>query len=225
MSAKGIAIFRAKPGVSPESVQAWLSGANALAAAAPLLRRYVVNLVLEVVHGGQGVCGVAEAWFDSKEAMEEVRWLSKPFGVLDAGGAESPVALIDALEVEERVVLTPLATIAATPPAIKRVTFLKRNPGVTEEAFRAWYLGRHAGDTKTIPGLGGYVTNLVRREANGGLGLQAVPMFWFADQAAYATYYDPSRPLMKKVVEGTAPMVTRVRQFRVEERIIMPRPR
>lgn len=219
MSTKGIVVFRAKPGVSRDSVRAWLVGRSAVNARAPRPRGYAVNLITQEVHGAQGLDGLVEVWSDSTEGLEKANWLSQPFGPLESDGAESPVVPVAAFEVEEHVILPPFA---ATSAVIKRVTFLQRKPGVTEEAFRAWYLGHHTGVAKAMPGLGGYVTNMVRREAIGNLGLQAVAMFWFADKERYDTFYEPSRPLMGQMIQSTAPMVTRVTSFLVEERTVIP---
>ena len=219
---KGIVVFRAKPGVSRDGVRSWLTSGNAFGASQARPRGYVVNLMTQEVHGAKGLDGLAEVWSDSTEELERALWLSKPFASLGSDAAASPVTPVAAFEVEEHVILPPLA---ATPSAIKRITFLQRKPGVTEEAFRTWYLGHHTGVAKTMPGLGGYVTNMVRREAFGGLGLQAVAMFWFADKKHYDTFYEPSRPLMEQMIQSTAPMVARVTSFLAEERTVIPPPR
>lgn len=106
---------------------------------------------------------------------------------------------------------------------IKRIDLFRTKPGITREGLRAWW-AEHTLMAKKMPGLRGYVTNLVLEELRGDSGLMGVTEFWFDSKADMEKAYDPTTPLRRELSKHGEPVASVASIFLVEERVILPPP-
>lgn len=104
---------------------------------------------------------------------------------------------------------------------VKRVSLARRRHGMSRQAFADHWLGPHVEIVKTIPGLRGYVINLVHDpEAAGWDGIAET---WFDSQedaeAAFA-----SEPIRSQLAADRPQFLAEVRVFFVDEHTVAVTP-
>jgi len=62
---------------------------------------------------------------------------------------------------------------------IRRVSFIRRRPGMTPDEFHAHWMGRHAEIVRDLPGLKGLRFNRVQRAIPEGVDWDGVGETWF----------------------------------------------
>ncbi len=183
---KLIAFFKRKAGLTPQEFhQHWRTRHAELVVRQAGMRRYVQNHTLLSTYrrGEPHVDGVAEAWFDSTDAMREL----------------APTAEYEAVRADEAnfidpdsmgVVLCDEVVIADGPlaeGAIKWIGFLRKREDLAVEAFQAYWRDRHGPIASRVPGILRYVQNHARKGiyASGRRPVfDGIPMSWFADVEA-----------------------------------------
>lgn len=178
----------------------WRDGHGPLAARFPGLRAYFQNRVvnneqfgIDHARGPWDLDGFSELQFDDLDAMHA------------AVGADAFAnALTDERDFLQDVHLVACEKHFVVPlrlgegPFIKRMTLLKKLPGMTDAQFRHEWLETHAAWVREWPDVLGYVQNIVVERFHGSrterATYEAVPIdgiveFWFRDtETAAATY-------------------------------------
>ncbi len=187
-------LLRRRPDISRDAFRRhWREVHGPLAKRMPGLVAYHQNHIVDdrqlgVDHarGSWDIDGISELWFDSAEAMEAAI----------ASEAYRPVREdSSAFLAETRVVTVEQRTVKpfdGRPGAIKRMSILKRKPGITPEAFRHEWFDVHGDLVKSFPTLLGYRQNLIltrQADPDAGGSYETVPAdgiveMWFADEAA-----------------------------------------
>ncbi|MCB1397691.1 MAG: EthD family reductase [Rhodobacter sp.] len=178
----------------------WRHAHGPLAAQFPGLRAYnqhrVVNDAQFGIDHGRGpwqLDGFSELRFDDLHAMKSAV-ASPAFGaaLTDERGFLGDVHLVAC----ERHEVVPVSL--GDGPFVKRMTLLKRLPGLTSEAFRHEWLTVHAQWVRQWPDVLGYVQNLVidrwHDSREDSAPYEAVPVdgiveFWFRDTETAARLY------------------------------------
>ena len=159
-------IIGRRPDMTAEAFrQYWRDVHGPLAAAIPSVRRYHQNRVIsdksfriEIPPGSWHPDGFSQIWFDDEAAMRAA--LAAP--AYAANAADIPTFIGDF----KLLVCTPQVDVELAPVSgllRKRVSLLTRRPGISAEAFRDEWLGRHAEIVRNIPAIAGYTQNLVIR--------------------------------------------------------------
>ncbi len=98
----------------------------------------------------------------------------------------------------------------------KAVILLTRGEGSTHEAFRAWWLERHAPLARQLPGVRRLVFNVIETDA---AGFDGVSELWFDSREAFEAAY--ATEVGQRVTADTLANVSgRVRLF-VEEHVLV----
>ncbi len=180
---KLVAFFKRKAGLSPEQFhQHWRTNHAELVVRQKGMRRYVQNHTLlgSYKRGEPDYDGVAEAWFDSTEAMRELA-PSPAYAAVRADEAN----FIDAASMG--VVLTEEVVIVdgeVPENALKWIGFIKKRPDVSVDFFRDYWREQHGPVAARIPGNRRYVQCHPRRGiyATGRRPVfDGIPMSWFDD--------------------------------------------
>lgn len=194
-------LIHKKPDWSTEDFHRyWRENHSELASQLPGLRRYQQNHVVDSVQRGisyprgpEQLDGISMLWFDSEQAMKEA--IATPAGralVADENHSMGHLRIVALDQVE---VIAP----ATDRPLLKRMSLLKRLPGVSPERFKHEWREEHARLVKRVEGVRGYRQNLiVSREAPKGtpvdyerLPIDGIVELWFDDaeslDAAFAT--------------------------------------
>jgi uncharacterized protein (TIGR02118 family) len=187
-------LIRRQPDWSTEDFRRhWRERHSTLARKLPGLRRYQQNHVVDSVQrgitysrGSEHLDGISMLWFDSEQAMREAI-------ATDAGRA----LVADESHFMGDLRIVALDQVEVIPPAtdrplIKRMSLLKRLPGVSPERFRHEWRVEHAHLVKRVDGVRGYRQNLVvGREApkgtrvdHDGLPIDGIVELWFDDAAS-----------------------------------------
>src|SRR5262245_43921337 len=171
----------------------WRENHSTLARKLPGLRRYQQNHVVDSVQrgityprGGEQLDGISMLWFDSEQAMREA--IATDAGralVADENHFMSDLRIVALDQVE---VIAP----ATDRPLVKRMSLLKRLPGVSPERFEHEWRAEHARLVKRVEGVRGYRQNLivVREAPKGtpvdydGLPIDGIVELWFDDAAS-----------------------------------------
>lgn len=164
----------------------WLEVHGLICSEIPNLYRYHQNhiydssqLGVDYPRGPQVIDGISELWFDDL--------LSMNYGIAESSKmvAEDAALFIEKVQIIVAVqnVVVP---IASDKPLIKRMSLLKRHPDVNAETFHREWLEVHAKFVQSIPGIEGYVQNLVinRSEKGKSVSYEDIPIdgiveLWF----------------------------------------------
>lgn len=180
---KLVAFFRRKNGLTPEQFQQhWHTNHAELVVRQKGMRRYVQNhtLLSGYERGEPDYDGVAEAWFDSTEAMKALAPTSEYAAVrADEANFIDPASM--------GVVLTEEVVIvdgAVPENAVKWIGFIKKREDVSVEFFQRYWSETHGQLAAQIPGNRRYVQCRARKGiyATGRTpDFDGIPMSWFAD--------------------------------------------
>ena len=178
----------------------WKDSHGPLAARFDGLRAYYQHRVVDKGHfgiahkrGPQDLDGFSELRFDDLAAMKAAVSASS-FG--PAHGDEARFLADVRLLACEKHAVVPVDTGGG--PFVKRMTLLKKLPGMSDTAFRREWLERHAAMVRQWPDVLGYVQNIVVDRFHTGSNVSApyedVPVdgiveFWFRDTETAARLY------------------------------------
>lgn len=185
---KLIAFFRRKAGITVEQFQGhWRTTHAELVVRQQGLRRYVQNHTLASEYRNPGprnrepdYDGVAEAWFDSTQAMRELGSSAQYRAV-----REDESNFID--DTSMGVVITDEVVIvdgAVPEPSVKMIAFLNKRSDVTVEFFRRYWRETHGQLAARIPGNHRYVQCRARPgiyAAGRTPPFDGIPISWFED--------------------------------------------
>jgi uncharacterized protein (TIGR02118 family) len=180
---KLIAFFKRKAGLTPEQFQQhWRTNHAELVVRQKGMRRYVQNHTLSSGYaaGEPDYDGVAEAWFDSTQAMKDLA-PSSEYAAVRADEAN----FID--HASMGVVLTEEVVIVDGPvldDAVKWIGFIKKREDVLIDFFQSYWSGIHGPIAAKIPGNRRYVQCRARMGiyASGRTpDFDGIPISWFDD--------------------------------------------
>jgi uncharacterized protein (TIGR02118 family) len=173
----------------------WLTVHAPLSAGVAGVRGYVVNEILARLDGAAlavspPLDGIAQLWFDSREAMvamgqtpEAKRWFSDGANYLGARAG---------LATTERAVLPLKASVdAASRLRFKLIRLLRQEPALTTAQFQQRWIGSYAAQLSQLPGLRGFVQSIVSA-VNPATNMPAIDVgvvsaveeLWFDTEAA-----------------------------------------
>jgi uncharacterized protein (TIGR02118 family) len=107
---------------------------------------------------------------------------------------------------------------------IKRVSLVRRLPGMTHEEFVAHWSGPHVEIVRNLPGLRGLRLNVVEEWTPGGGGWDGIGELWF-DSIDVARAAFQAEPYAGQLVDDRARFLAEVQVAFVEERTLIPPPR
>ncbi|GKY86584.1 EthD domain-containing protein [Sinisalibacter aestuarii] len=217
-----------KSGLSAEEFDKhWKNVHGPLASRLPRLTGYIQNTVVDKSHfetilpsGELNLDGIAELQFRSIEDMNAAIFDSQ-----EAQDVYRDVDFVDDVKVVvcEKHIVTPIEL--GDGPYIKRISLLKRLPGVSPEEFRHEWLGLHAELVSQWDNVLGYVQNLVvDRFHNPGtesVGHDEVPVdgiveFWFRNKEEASQTY--ASEACARTRDHGADFVEQITPFFVEDR-------
>ncbi len=179
---KLIAFLKRKPGMEVEEFQRhWRTAHAARVLLVPELRRYVQNHTLLSVyrHREPVYDGVAEAWFDTIEALRELTEAPEFSAVRNDEPNFIDLDTLGSIVTEEHVIVDG----EIPTDAVKNISFLRRKPDLPVEQFQKYWRETHGPIAAAIPGLNRYVQSHTRE--NGATpGYDGVPITWFASTHA-----------------------------------------
>lgn len=208
----------------------WRDVHGPLASKFPGLRHYwqhrVVNkdqFGISHARGRWDVDGFSELHFDSIEAMLEAVSSPNFSGALsDERGFLTDVHLVAC----EKHIVVPVDT--GDGPFVKRMTLLKRLPGMSDEDFRREWLDVHAAWVRQWPGVLGYVQNIVVDRYHGArtesadwseVPVDGIVEFWFRDTETAADLY--ASEIVHRTQEHAKVFLDEITPFFVESRQIV----
>lgn len=224
-------LLKRKAGMtSAEFNEHWKKSHGPLAAKFPGLRQYDQHAVIDNEHfgidharGRWDLDGFSELQFDSLEAMHEAV-NSNAF----SGARSDENAFLDDLRmlICEKHTVVPLNL--GDQPFIKRMTLLKRLPGITSEEFRHEWLVNHANWVSQWPNVLGYTQNLVidryytsRTESAGydDVPIDGIVEFWFRNKEEAAELY--ASDIVTRTQQHALEFLDEITPFFVETRSIV----
>lgn len=208
----------------------WLRSHGPLAAKFPGLRAYYQHLVVDreqfgIAHarGPWNLDGFSELHFDDIDSMLLAVSSSVFSGALaDEDGFLEDVHLVAC----EKHVVVPVEL--GDGPFIKRMTLLKRLPGMSFADFRHEWLEVHASWVRQWPNVLGYVQNLVidryhnsRTESSpyDEVPIDGIVEFWFRNKDAAAALY--ASDIVKRTQQHAQVFLDEITPFFVETRQIV----
>ncbi len=189
-------LFRRKLELSSEAfARHWRETHGALVKATfGTLEAYVQNEVTDRRQKGIAyersdleVDGISQLYFSSLAAMRQ-SVNAENLKKLQADEANFLTDLVVATAFQNTIVPVPRAS-----KKVKRMSLLKRKPGISVEEFQDQWFNDHAALVKRLPGLLGYRQNIIidwqtdrfsDSSVESGLGLDGVVELWFEDEAA-----------------------------------------
>ena len=104
---------------------------------------------------------------------------------------------------------------------VKRVSLARRRKGMSMEEFASHWLGPHADIARAIPGLRGYVVNLVRDPELAGW--DGIAETWFDSEEDAVAGFE-SEPVRTELAADRPQFLDEVRVFFVDEYTVVPHP-
>lgn len=187
MSIHLVFLFRRRAGLAQEQfLRHWRDVHAPLVAALPGVRRYVRNVVLQVDGTPRHWHGVEEIWLDDGASADAL--------TRDPGFIQGPLAdetnFVDAgsvlrLRTVDHAVVTGGA-MGQDDSHPKRMTFLKRKPGMTPEQLLHYWRHVHGPLAASVSGLRRYVQSTVERASREGEepAFDGVAQIWLESQDA-----------------------------------------
>jgi uncharacterized protein (TIGR02118 family) len=102
---------------------------------------------------------------------------------------------------------------------VKRISLARRRPGMSMQEFAAHWLGPHADIAQRIPGLRGYVINLIDDPELAGW--DGIAETWFDSRDAAISGF-ASEPIRTELAADRPQFLAEVRVFFVEEHHVVP---
>jgi uncharacterized protein (TIGR02118 family) len=218
------------PSLSPEAFSAHWRGPHGTAAShMPNLRRYEQNHVVDnsqlglaYPRGPWKLDGFSQLWFDDLAAMRAAISSGAYVGV--ATDTPTVMTMPGIIAAEPQVVRPPDRTQGALR---KRMSILRRRDDVTPDAFKREWLEVHAGLVAALPGMAGYIQNLiVARESapNIPCGYEALPIdgiveLWFPDSETIKTAFASAQG--HAVLDHARSFIAEITTYLVETHIIV----
>lgn len=224
-------LLKRAPGTSPEEFDRhWQASHGPLAAKFPGLRAYFQHLVVDkeqfgISHarGGWDLDGFSELHFDDIDAMLAAVSSPEFSGALaDETGFLDDCHLVAC----EKHVVVPVNP--GNDPFIKRMTPLKRLPGMSFQDFRREWLEVHAAWVRQWPNVLGYVQNLVIDRYHGSrtesasyneVPVDGIVEFWFRNKQEAAELY--ASDIVAQTQEHAKVFLDTITPFFVETRQIV----
>ena len=181
---KVVTWFRRKPGMSVEDFgRYWREQHPKAVPQLPGLRKYVQNHVLagQYDKGRQPYAdGVAETWWDDREALRAHRDTPALANLLADEQVFMDLEHRDSIVAEEVVVIN-----GAIPPGggAKIITWLTRRPDLDLAAAQRYWRTNHATVASRMAGIDRYVQNHAR-PGGAEYPIMGLPMVWFESAAA-----------------------------------------
>lgn len=224
-------LVRKVPELSQEAFsQHWRDTHGPLAAKMPGLRRYLQHEVvnkdqfgIKETRGAWDLDGISELHFDDFDAMMTA--VNAPLyadTVVDEGNVFADVHVVAA----EKHVVVPFDT--GEGPFIKRMTLLRRLPGMSDADFRREWLSVHADWVRQWPDVLGYTQNIVTHRWHTSrteeVSAEALPVdgiveFWFRDTETAARLY--ASEIVARTQAHAAVFLSEITPFFVETRRIV----
>ncbi|MCC6306286.1 MAG: EthD family reductase [Rhodobacteraceae bacterium] len=221
-------LLRRHPALSPEAfAHHWHDVHGPLAAALPGLRAYFQHRVLEkgshAILGDWTLDGFSELHFDDMASMKAA--FAAP------SGGEAKKDLGEFLAEVKLVACEKHAVIPARldpGPVVKRMSLIRRIPGLSDADFRREWLGVHSGMMKQWPDVLGYNQNLVVdryfRSNTESATPDEVPVdgiveIWFASDARMKAAH--AAPIVAATMAHAREFLSEITPFLVETRRIV----
>ncbi|CDX35923.1 conserved hypothetical protein [Mesorhizobium sp. SOD10] len=221
-------LLKRTPNLPPEDFDGhWRATHGSLASRLSGLRAYYQHLVVNkeqfgITHarGPWDLDGFSELHFDDLACMMSA--ISSP---QFAGALEDETKFLQDVHLVacEKYVVVPVEL--GDGPSVKRMTILKRLPGISAERFRHEWLDVHASWVRQWPNVLGYVQNLVVDRYHGdrieSARYEAVPVdgiveFWFRDKQRAAELY--ASDIVARTQEHALMFLDEITPFFVETR-------
>ena len=217
-------LMRRKPGLSRQECQRhWREIHAPLAQRIPGIRRYVQSHVIAAVGEDPPYDGAAEIWVDDEQAATTV-FQSKEY--MEGAYLDEPnfVDIKSALRLrtEDHMMLTG-APISKSERLVKRMSFVKRKPGMNPQEFFRYWQDVHGPIACKLPGLRRYLQchNLTSMYEKEEPRFDGVAQVWFPDAAALEkafssqVYLEEARPDGQKFIAPDGVMGLFVEENRV----------
>jgi uncharacterized protein (TIGR02118 family) len=179
-------LIKRKEGLSrKEFSDHWRNVHAPLAMQIPGVRRYVQNHTMPFVSKNPSHDGIVELWMDSREAVKAA--FNSP-AYREEAYVDEPnfvdIKNVTRLQTEDHVMLEG-PTISKDADLIKRVSFIKRKPGMSREDFSQYWLDVHGPLALQMPGISRYVQCHVAPEVyeKGEPAYDGVAQIWFETMA------------------------------------------
>lgn len=224
-------LLQRAPGLTPEEFDRhWQLAHGPLAARFPGLRAYSQHLVVDKeqfgidhARGPWDLDGMSELHFDDLDAMMTA--VATPaFGAAHKDEADF-LGDVHLLACEKHEVVP---VDVGDGPFVKRMTLLKKLPGVSDAEFRHQWLKLHADWVRQWPDVLGYTQNLVVDRYHGArtqsAGYDDVPVdgiveFWFRDKETAAKLY--ASEIVARTQQHALEFLDEITPFFVETRRIV----
>jgi uncharacterized protein (TIGR02118 family) len=217
-------LMRRKPGLSREECQRhWREIHAPLAQRIPGIRRYVQSHVIVANGEEPSYDGAAEIWVDDEKAATTV-FQSKEY--LEGAYRDEPnfVDIKSALRLrtEDHMILAG-APIAQNERLIKRLSFVKRKPGMSPQEFFRYWQDVHGPIASKLPGLRRYLQchNVMSSYDGQEPRFDGVAQLWFSDVAALnnafssQVYLEEAQPDGQKFIAADGVMSLLIEENRV----------
>lgn len=209
----------------------WRDRHGALAARAPRLREYWQNPVtdrlqrgIDFARGPWDFDGFSQLWFDDTRQADQ----AFGSGTLAAELMADEQHFLGDLHIvtAEPNVVIPLPAEGERRQLLKRISILKRLPGMSEEDFRREWLV-HADHVRRMPGVSAYRQNVVvARERRKGqpcayeeLSIDGIVELWFKDAATLEAAF--SSPAGRTTMAHAKTFLHEITAFVVDERRVV----
>lgn len=218
-----------REGMSVEAFREhWFEVHGPLAAKIPGLRRYHQNLVvdsaqlgIEFRRGSFAYDGFSELWFDDVASMQE----GLSADIVEAL-AEDEARFIGSLQV---VVFVPhiVIPVPTEKGGVKRMAVLTRRKDVSAESFQNEWWNVHTGHVLQMPGVEGYIQNLVidrsfgrkRRARYEQMPIDGMVELWFKDIAHIEAAF--GSPQGKTTMAHAKTFIEEITTFLVETNVVV----
>lgn len=222
-------LLRKHPGWSLEDFRRhWRERHGPLAAKLTGLRRYEQNHVTDSVQRGiafqrgpEQLDGFSMLWFDSLEAMRAA--IATEAGQALVADEQHFIGDLRIVAIDQVEVIPPVANR----PLIKRMSLLRRIPGVSAETFLHEWRVEHAHLVRRLNGVRGYRQNLVvGREAPKGnpvdyaaMPIDGIVELWFDDAAGLDAAF--GSPQGATLMMHAREFISEITTFLVEPSVIV----
>lgn len=209
-----------------EFAHEWLSVHVPMVQNMATLRSYRQNIVVDAEQrspfprSAVTADGFAQLEFDSLNAMRESMAGLQANPALDLGHFLESVRTVATVRKVDR--HPPVVRDAST--LVKRVSLLRRAPGVTRTQFQDEWWGEHSRLVAEMPGYVGYAQNLVVEElgepeltSDPDLGLDGIVEFWFENKEAMRRCYESEE--FARTARHGRDFIGKITTFLVEEHV------
>lgn len=217
-------ILRKKENLSLDEFRKyWIENHGPLASKIPGLIKYTQNHVvnssqmgIDYDRGNIIVDGFSQLWFEDEQDMELM--LTSEIGNLLSNDEEKFIDDLKIIVAKQNVV----KTRSKEKSLIKRMSILKRRSDIDFATFQYEWNKVHAEHVLTMPGIEGYVQNLVIDSSvkkgkvieNNGLGIDGIVELWFKDPASLENAF--ASPNGQRTMKHATTFIEEITTFLVE---------